>query len=168
MRKKMMVGATLALVLAILAPAAASPARLDRASMQTLPGFTVVEGSSASLVATGGHATITVRTSGLVPGNVYTLWGFSFSYPENCVEGCGFDDVARDPAGIGFSVQQIAGHVTGESGKVNFGGSIAVANAQGAEYHVVIAEHGALDPADMPNAIKSGNMNNPQIAFLGG
>jgi hypothetical protein len=64
-------------------------------------------------------------------------------------------------------VQQIAGHVTGAGGNVNFGGSIAVENAPRGEYHIVVAEHGALDPANMPYAIKSPGPG-VQIEFLGG
>jgi hypothetical protein len=33
---------------------------------------------------------------------------------------------------------------------VNFGGNIAVENAQGAEYHIVTAEHGARIPRSCP------------------
>lgn len=66
------------------------------------------------------------------------------------------------------TVQQIAGHATGKSGNVNFGGGIAVANAEGVEYHVVVAEHGALDPQSMPEQIKTGTMNTLQVGFIGG
>jgi hypothetical protein len=155
MRKKILVAASALWLLASLAPAAAAPAAHDSAPMLTLPGFVEVQDSSASLVATSEGASITVHTSGLVPGNVYTLWAFSFSHPENCVDGCGPDDQAERPDAVGFAVQQVAGHVTGESGNVNFGGSIAVDNAQGAEYHIVVAEHGPLDPANMPAQIKT-------------
>lgn len=167
MYKKVIVAATAIWLLAALAPAVAAPAVHDSASMQTLPGFAVVDGSSASLIATNDRAAITVRTNGLVPGNVYTLWAFTFSYPENCVDGCGTDDSTERPAEVGFAMQQVAGHVTGKSGNVNLGGSIAVANAEGAEYHVVVAEHGALDPEIMPEQIKTPHPG-VQIGFLGG
>ena len=168
MRKRMIMAIAAVWMLATLAPAVAAPVVHDTASMQTLPGFAEVEGSTVSLVAaTDSKATITVRTSDLVAGNVYTLWGITFSYPENCIDGCGPDDEARDPVGIGFAMQLIAGHVTGASGNVNFGGSIAVVNAQGAEYHIVVAEHGALDPGIMPDQIKTPHPG-VQIGFLGG
>jgi hypothetical protein len=167
MYKKVIVAATAMWLLAALAPAVAAPAVHDSASMQTLPGFAVVEGSSVSLIATSNRAAITVRTDDLVAGNVYTLWAFTFSNPENCVEGCGFDDSGERPDEVGFAMQQVAGHVTGTSGNVNFGGNIAVENAQGAEYHIVIAEHGALDPEIMPAQIKTPHPG-VQIGFLGG
>jgi hypothetical protein len=166
MYKKVIVAATAMWLLAALAPAVAAPAVHDSASMQTLPGFAVVEGSSVSLIATTNRAAITVRTDDLVAGNVYTLWAFTFSNPENCVEGCGFDDSGERPDEVGFAMQQVAGHVTGTSGNVNFGGNIAVENAQGAEYHIVIAEHGALDPEIMPAQIKTPHPG-VQIGFLG-
>ena len=165
MRKRMIMATAAVWLLATMAPAVAAPAVHDSASMLTLPGMVEVEGSTVSLVATNAKATITVKTHDLVSGNVYTLWAFTFSYPENCVDGCGFDDVARDPAGIGFAVQHVAGHVTGANGNVNFGGNIAVVGAQGAEYHIVVAEHGALDPGIMPDQIKTPGPG-VQIGFL--
>ena len=166
MYKRILVAASAVWLLASLAPAAAAPATHDSATMQTLPGLAEVDGSSVSLIATSSRARITVKTSDLVPGNVYTLWGFTFSNPDNCVDGCGFDDADDRPVEVGFAVQQIAGHVTGKSGNVNFGGSIAVENAQGAEYHIVVAEHGALDPENMPAQIKTPGPG-VQIGFLG-
>jgi hypothetical protein len=155
MRKKILVAASALWLLASLAPAAAAPAVHHSSEMLTLPPpFSAVQDSSVSVVATSERARITVKTSGLVPGNVYTLWGISFSHPENCTiaYACGpGDDVPGTPAG--WAIQQVGGHVTGKSGNVNFGGSIAVDNAQGAEYHIVVAEHGPLDPANMPAQI---------------
>ncbi len=166
MRKKVIVAATFAWMLVALPLATAAGTVQESSTMLTLPGMAEVDGSSISLTATTSRAAITVRTGDLVPGNVYTLWAFTFSHPENCVDGCGFDDAAERPGETGFNVSHVAGHVTGASGNVNFGGSIAVENAQGAEYHVVVAEHGALDPANMPAAIKTPAMG-VQIGFLG-
>ena len=106
-----------------------------------------------------------MNTSDLVAGNVYTHWAFTFSSPENCVGACGPDDMANPD--VGLVVAQVAGHVTGASGNVNFGGIIAVVNARGAEYHIVVAEHGALDPGIMPDQIKPPGPG-VQIGFLGG
>ena len=165
MYKKVFVATVAMWLLASVAPAVAAPAAHDAAPMLTLPGFVEVDGSSVSLNATSARATIRVKTSDLVPGNVYTLWAFTFSSPENCIDGCGFDDSDDRPDEVGFAVQQVAGHVTGKSGKVNLAGSIAVANAQGAEYHIVVAEHGPLDPSIMPTQIKSPGPG-VQIGFL--
>jgi len=165
MRKRMIMAIAAVWMLATLAPAVAAPAVHETASMLTLPGMAEVEGSIVSLVATDAKAAITVKTGDLVAGNVYTLWAFTFSYPENCVDGCGFDDMANPD--VGFAMQHVAGHVTGASGNVNFGGSIAVVNAQEAEYHIVVAEHGALDPGIMPGQIKTPGPG-VQIGFLGG
>jgi hypothetical protein len=169
MHKKVFVATVALWLLANLAPAVAAPANHDSAPMLTLPGFVEVGESSVSLVTTSNRARITVKTSDLVSGNVYTLWAFTFSAPGNCDSGCGLDDSATPErrAAVGFAMQQVAGHVTGNSGNVNFGGSIAVENAQGAEYHIVVAEHGALDPENMPEQIKTPHPG-VQIGFLGG
>jgi hypothetical protein len=45
------------------------------------------------------------------------------------------------------------------------GGNVAA--HQGVEYHIVVAEHGALDPENMPEQIKTPHPG-VQIGFLGG
>ena len=137
--------------------------------MQTLPGFAVIDGSHVSVNASGDRATVNVRTRGLVSGNAYTLWSFSFSHPEHCQHGtgaalCGPGDDGAGPQG--FKVQFVAGHPIGGSGKVRFGGSIVVPDAADAEYHIVIADHGATDPAQLPGQIKTPSLDGVQIGFI--
>ena len=139
------------------------------APMQTLPGFVEVDGSQVSVNATGDRARVTVKTSGLEGHYAYTLWSFSFSKPWNCSGGaCGFDDTetAAQRAAVGYMVQFVAGHPVGGNGKVNFGGTITVPNAAGAEYHIVIADHGVKDPAQLPEQIKTPSPDGVQIGII--
>lgn len=92
----------------------------------------------------------------------FTLWAFTFNNPDACVDGCGGDEPWGGDAGKGaFGV---AGHLVGGphlqlSGTVStktdpFIGS-PLENPMGAEVHLAVAPHGALDPEDMPDAIKT-------------
>lgn len=126
------------------------------APMQPLPTPSqAIEGASVQVNATSDTARIRVKTSGLEDGYAYTLWSFSFSNPGACIGGCGSDDADDRPGLVGFAVHQVAGHIVGNGDKVNFGGSIKVENAAGAEYHIVVADHGALDPGALPGQIKT-------------
>lgn len=155
------------------APAGAHGAHHDASPIYELPSMTPVQGASAHLTRSGGGATINFDSSGFGPHHAVTVWVFSFDHPENCDFGgqtpdgryrlCGFgDDGAPD---TGFSVQQLAGHVIGANGNANFGGHVDVDNPMGAEFHVVSADHGAMDPAQLPGQIMSPAMGS-QIAFF--
>ena len=159
---KYIVTTALWLVLAAVPALAASP---ESTSMLTLPGFNTVEGSSALLVATESRAMVNIRTTGLEDGYVYTLWSASFSNPENCVDGCGGDDAELRALETGFVMQQVGGHATGNGGILNLGGSVEVVNAESAEFHIVVANHGPLDPAGLPNEFRTPGPG-VQIAFF--
>jgi len=139
--------------------------------------FIEVPGSTVRVNATEGAAHITVRTSGLDAGHAYTLWSISFSKWENCTFGdaalglkCGpgpsgpgsGDDGASD---TGFAISQVAGHIVGKSGKANFGGTVPVVDADEAEYHIVVADHGVKVPADLPGQIRGGAPG-VQVGFI--
>lgn len=171
---KFTVGAALtALVLTSSAAVAAGPAEHQSSPVYELPPSTPIEGASASLVRNGGGVTITIDSSGFGSNHAVTVWVFSFDHPENCDFGgalpdgrerlCGFgDDGAPD---TGFQIQQLAGHVIGTNGNANYGGHVKVDNPLGAEFHVVLADHGPVDPAQLPGMIKSGAPGT-QIAFF--
>lgn len=160
----------LMLVAAIPAVAVASDRRDGPVHLLPANAGNAVLGATVVVNATADQAHITLRTSGLIGGNAYTLWSISFSYPQECSHGnaglgllCGPGDDGPGPQG--FAIQQAAGHIVGNSGRANFGGSVPVANAAGAEYHIVVADHGPKVPADMPLQIKSPGPG-VQIGFI--
>ena len=54
----------------------------------------VVEDAEAILVRMHHGLSMTISTTGLEPGNVYTIWWVIFNAPENCSDSvCGPDDV---------------------------------------------------------------------------
>lgn len=97
------------------------------------------------------------------PPEAFTLWAFIFNNPEDCATPfeCGPADLGGDAGGGAFFV---AGHVVGGpflnlSGRVStnsepFGGA-PLENVSGAHVHLAVAPHGALDPALLPEQIKT-------------
>lgn len=155
--------------------AGAGAARHQQSAIWELPPplGTAIDGASASITRSEGGVSIQVDSSGFGAHHAVTVWLFSFDHPENCDFGgalpdgrarlCGFgDDGAPD---TGFQVQQLAGHVLGANGNANFGGHAKVGNPMGAEFHVVLADHGPMDPTQLPEQIMSPAPGS-QIAFF--
>jgi hypothetical protein len=147
------------LVLATAATAGAGVTK-NETEVFTLPGFALVDGASMDARITGGGVNISAHTNGLTGGNAYTLWSISFSHPEHCTHGdeaagllCGMGDDGPGPQGFAFN--QVGGNIAGASGNLTISGHVNVENAAGAEYHVVVADHGPLDPSDLPHQIMS-------------
>jgi hypothetical protein len=104
-----------------------------------------VEGATASIHRTSNGVTININTVGLDPHHAYTVWLFEV----NC--------------GTCTGPVQLTGKIVGESGVGNFSGHLKINSDEtrpvqdpfGGDFHAVIADHGPLDPSDLPNAIKS-------------
>ena len=172
--RRLLIGAaTVGLSLGIgLAGSSSVGAGVDKleSEVYTLPGLALVDGASVDSRITGGGVNISIHTNGLVGGNAYTLWSISFSHPENCNHPnpamgllCGPGDDGPGPQG--FAISQVGGNVTGASGNVTISGHVEVDHAASAEYHIVVANHGPLDPSNMPTQIMSPGPG-VQIGFL--
>jgi hypothetical protein len=137
------------------------------------PVPTEVAGSSGKATVDSNGATITVRTTGLTPGDAVTAWIVYFnggcevgeaangSIPETT---CGPDDLDAGEGGI----VQLAGHVVGASGNATFSGRINVGDDPeigppfwvaydpvSPDFHIVIRSHGPKVPSEMPGQIHS-------------
>lgn len=141
----------LVMVAAVLAMPA-SPAHGAAASHSTAPVFTIpppqptMVGSS-SLVRTDRGISVTLKTTGLEPGDVATLWWVVANAPEECEAGipglsqCGPGDHL---AGRGdLSVLNAAGRIVGGNGGVSFGAHLGVGDTSEA---LITGEPGLLDP----------------------
>ena len=154
---------------------AASPnaATRDTAGVFPFAGGPDIAGASSTLVRNDGGVTMTIHTSGLVPGNAYTVWWIVFNNPAACEGGCGLDDLTRPD--VRASLVYATGHVVG-SDTANFGawlgvgdtahvlasppspaGPYGLEDARKAEIHLVIRTHGPADPAYLPAQISSFN-----------
>lgn len=96
---------------------------------------------------------------------VFTGWAFIFNYPDQCSDGtCGFDDLGSDKPAKG-AAYNYAGHAVGGSrlrlsGRIHVGDEpfpavpgAPLENPLGAEVHIAIAPHGALQPQLLPAQI---------------
>jgi len=169
------------LLLAGWAPANAAPP--ERADVVDQGGGGVYAANGAKLVrqANGIAASVSMPTPepgtygypvGTEPGHpeVFTLWMFVFNHPEHCATPfeCGPSDFNNE--NVKFGVYNPAGHVTG-GGKLTLSGRVGVgdepeppppgvdqdfplSNPAGAEIHLAVTSHGALDPATLPEEFR--------------
>jgi hypothetical protein len=143
--------------------------------LHPFPSGPDLPGTSSQLVRNDTGVSMTIHTNGLTAGSAYTVWFVIFNTPEDCVGGCGVDDVL---ANVGTpSLRLATGNVVGASGLGEFGGHLAVGNTGGpacandpailgfcgpglldareAEIHVVVRSHGPVIPDLMPDQIAS-------------
>jgi hypothetical protein len=103
-----------------------------------------VSGASASIRRTESGITINIRTVGLAPKHAYTVWVF---------------EVGGTPVAPMF----LTGHIIGNTGIGNFSGRLnlnpdttkPVQEPLDGEFHCIIADHGVVDPSDLPGAIST-------------
>jgi len=137
-------------------------------AVYTIPALAPVDGASVDARVTAGGANLSIRTRGLTAGNAYTLWSISFSNPQACTNGmdgrmCGPGDDGPGPQG--FGINYVGGHMVGASGHLTISGQVTIPNAGGAEYHLVVADHGVKDPSLLPGQIRTPGPG-VQVGFL--
>lgn len=124
----------------------------------TYPGTSTLHRSANGI-------TVNYKTSGLIPGNAYTLWFAVFNNPEECSGDCDVEDLF-DPA-TGPDYLYATGHVIGASGEGNFSAHLGVGDDSGSiadlfglpssgglnegktfssEIHLVLRDHGPAQP----------------------
>lgn len=171
---------TLAAGLLLAADSTVSAAQPERADVWDQGGADVYEHDGAMLVrqTNGIRVSVTMPTPepdayryplGTEPGHpeVFTLWAFVFNHPENCSDDvCGPDDMSN--LAVGFGAYNPGGHVNAGttlnlSGRVGVGdpaggppGSAItnLSDPMGAEVHLAVTSHGALDPSTLPTEFR--------------
>lgn len=183
----LLVGTLLAaMALALLAaPAAAAPESHSTADvfdqyLDQWPGFPDEIGvhGTSRLVRTDRGVSMTLHTTGLTPGNVYTVWWVVVNHPELCTAPfldywCSPPDFGNPDLGI--SLAHAAGHVVrGE--KARFGGHLRVGdlskvvegdgltNPRGALVSLVVRDHGPADPAMVDDQMHDMMACNPECS----
>ena len=151
-----------------------SPTDADLSGTSELEPATVVSTTQPVVVIMGGaevgEATITrnangasahLHTTGLMPGNVYTLWWAVFDNPDECSDtptpGCDPSDFLV----VNGGVKGMGGHVVGSSGRASFGARLKLGevldgggvpsfntfdDVLGSEMHLVVRNHGPAIP----------------------
>jgi hypothetical protein len=131
---------------------------------------------SSQLVRTPNGVNFNLRSTALTPGHAYTLWIVIFNEPGQCGEPserslCGPSDVVNDAAKP--DMMYAAGGVAGNAGTGNFAGRRSVddrsgslnapvgmpayglLDPRGAEFHLVVHDHGPKLPEFMPDMIQT-------------
>ena len=135
---------------------------------------------TSTLVRTDAGLSATIQSSGIPAGQAVTLWFIVFNNPSACAgDPCSIVDLIFNPAAEGdFLVG--GGKVTGDSARVNLGGSLQVGdssgsgfieigmpgraigltNPRGAEVHLALHSHGP--------AVAGPTLRNQINSFTGG
>lgn len=165
---------------ALIGPATVAGA--DAARHNTAPVFVfghpaeTIPGATSTLVTNDAGAAMTLHTSRLSPGHAVTVWWVVFNRPQACTGGegglrCGPSDLSN--AAVQASVLFASGHIIGGDGTGDWGAHLRVGDTTGAlfgpgllaptaaEIHLVVRDHGPVDPALMPAEIHSFDVCNP-------
>ena len=159
------------------------------AATQTTSPVTTFDGKvvgSSTLTRTDKAISMDLHTSGLAAGDAVTIWWMVFNHPEACISGsstpdpndprCGMADMGNPAADL--SVLYAAGHVIDENGVADFGGKLAVDDADGAivgnglhdpagaDVTLVVHDHGPADPANLSQQIHTFGTCNPGCTDL--
>lgn len=131
-----------------------------------------IEGTSAVLEKGPFGAAMAIKSSGLTPGNVVTVWWVAIQNPQNCasnpctpVEAMGSETDTDSVASLA------AGGVVAEDGTVSLASFLPIGDVEGnffdttfhspetAEFHLPMHNHGPLDPSiaqDMLTSFRAG------------
>jgi hypothetical protein len=132
-----------------------------------------VPGSEATVSRDDDGISYRITTSGLTPGNAYTVWVMAFNNPSACAgadapEGyrCGGSDMGT--ADAGFSLSYGGDGKFAESETVTFEGRVAkgdtggveldtgpITDPGGAEVHIRIRDHGPAQPGMEEDQIRT-------------
>ncbi len=159
------------------------PSDLEAISAKANPPSDVIEigtgnvNGSATIHRSKNGVTVNVKTTGLIAGNAYTMWVVAFNSPQDCldatdgqlgVDGCDGSDLGRANGDVMYG----AGHVVGGNGKGNFSAHLSegdvsgsvrpqpspgLIDAQTAEVHIVIKDHGPKIPGMVSEQIHTFN-----------
>lgn len=122
-----------------------------------------VRDAQARIERTGQGVEFDIETTGLTPGNGYTVWLMAFNNPSAC-QGvgapagfrCGPDDMGNPDAGFGLLFSGAGGFANSET--MSFRGQRVLGDADGvelgtaglreagAEIHVRVRDHGPVQP----------------------
>jgi hypothetical protein len=175
-KQKLVVTLALAGLLSALALGRAGASTQSTSPVASFDGK--VAGSS-TLTRTGSGISVDLHTTGLEAGHAVTVWWMVFNHPEACISGsprCGMADMANPAADL--SVLYAAGHVTDDSGTADFGGRLAVDDAQGAimgaglhdpagaDVTLVVRDHGPAKPGQVDEQIHTFDACNPDCTDL--
>jgi hypothetical protein len=177
MTRKLLVILALVGLLSVLVISHASAATQTTSDVVSIADPTAVVGSS-TLTRTNKAISMNLHTTGLPAGDAVTIWWMVFNHPEACISGatsggprCGMADMGNPAADL--SVLYAAGHVIDDAGVADFGGKLAVDDADGAimgtglhdpagaDVTLVVHDHGPANPGHVDEQIHTFGACNP-------
>lgn len=118
-----------------------------------------VDGTSVVLEKGPFGAAMAIKSSGLTPGDVVTVWWVAIQNPSVCAASiCTPEETMTAESGSDSVVSLAASGVVGEDGAISLAGFLPVGAVEGnffdttfhspetAEYHLPVHNHGPLDP----------------------
>ncbi len=131
-----------------------------------------IDGSSAVLEKGPFGAAMAIKSSGLTPGDVVTVWWVAIQNHQNCASNpCSPKEAMGDGAMNDTVATLAASSVVADDGTISLASFLPVGKVDGnyydttfhspetAEYHLPIVNHGPLDPAiasDMLSSFRAG------------
>ena len=123
----------LAGTLTMLTAAAAVGTTAERSTQPVVQIWDGTPIGTSTLVRTDAGISASYHSTGVPAGQAVTLWFVIFNNPSACTGPCGAVDLFFNPAAEGdFLVA--AGHVTGASGRANFGANLQVGDTSGSAF----------------------------------
>jgi hypothetical protein len=149
--KRVQIVFALAAVMALVFAIPASAGATDKVGMIDFGNGDPVKGH-ISIDRGTDSVDVNAHLRGLNPGHAFTVWAVIWNSPQNCVGGCGEDDLGRlgtDNAVIFSGVGGVAnggGNLNGNGTLPSSGGDGpipgGVTDVEGAEIHFVVQDHG--------------------------
>ena len=131
-----------------------------------------IDGTTAVLEKGPFGAAMAIKSSGLIPGDVVTIWWVAIQKHQNCKSNpCTPKEAMGDGIKNDTVVTLAAGGVVAEDGTISLAGYLPKGEVEGnffdttfhspeaAEYHLPMHNHGPLDPAiaqDMLTSFRAG------------
>lgn len=154
-RNKIAVAAIAAGLLLVAAGSANAQSHIQFSNMHDFATGEDIAGAG-SLTRTTDQLWVNLALSGLDKKSAYTLWWVVFNSPDECVDGCGGDDI--DDGRGAASILRAGGFGTGTDGTANvsahlnaldivepspvlFGDALIPSNGLAAEIHLIVRSH---------------------------
>jgi hypothetical protein len=161
---------------------AATRTTSDVVWMSNQPKAGTTAGTS-TLTRTDSGIALVLHTTGLQVGHAVTIWWMIFNHPQACIHGastpdpndprCGMADMDNPAAGL--SVLYAAGNIVDEDGAADFGAyrqegdtdgavpgmGLGLLDAAAADVHLVVRDHGPVDPQMVAGQIRTFHICNP-------
>jgi hypothetical protein len=178
-KRRILVALALVGLLSVVLVSRAGAATRTTSNVTLMDNPKAVMGSS-TLTRTDSGIALVLHATGLQAGHTVTIWWMVFNHAQACISGadtpddpddprCGMADVENPRAGL--SVLYAAGNIVDEDGEADFGAhlqegdtdaaimgsELGLLDAAAADVHLVVRDHGPVDPRHVVDQIHTFN-----------